>query len=274
MFIETGDRIMALTVCFDSIVYEDALTILSYASPYPVELPSDRKIEEDCSMCCRSFFVYNVHRMRRKFISSRKNDRQQSIYRIKSNGEMISNIMIMKVNKSMQTFPIPNWFFSLGSRSYVQPSRPPPPPITTALPILTPKLPSSPKTSRLPAKKITATTTQSRSMNRSATTTAAKGNKIKTSSNSILATSGATSKRMTNDVKRYRTKASLPRSNPPITTSTMPAVKSSIKTAASPLATNKKPVKSVTDAVMSYLHYKGTGGEPSSGRINHHRTTD
>lgn len=27
---------MAITVCFESIVYEDALTILSYASPYPV----------------------------------------------------------------------------------------------------------------------------------------------------------------------------------------------------------------------------------------------
>jgi len=27
---------MALTICFESIVYEDALTILSYASPYPV----------------------------------------------------------------------------------------------------------------------------------------------------------------------------------------------------------------------------------------------
>ncbi len=35
-FIIIGDRIMALTVCFESIVYEDALTILSYASPYPV----------------------------------------------------------------------------------------------------------------------------------------------------------------------------------------------------------------------------------------------
>jgi hypothetical protein len=34
--LKTGDRIMALTVCFQSIVYEDALTILSYASPYPV----------------------------------------------------------------------------------------------------------------------------------------------------------------------------------------------------------------------------------------------
>ena len=32
----SGDRIVALTICFESIVYEDALTILSYASPYPV----------------------------------------------------------------------------------------------------------------------------------------------------------------------------------------------------------------------------------------------
>jgi len=35
-FLLIGDRIIALTVCFESIVYEDALTILSYASPYPV----------------------------------------------------------------------------------------------------------------------------------------------------------------------------------------------------------------------------------------------
>ena len=33
---------MALTVCFHSIVYEDALTILSYASPYPVILRVQR----------------------------------------------------------------------------------------------------------------------------------------------------------------------------------------------------------------------------------------
>lgn len=157
--------------------------------------------------------------------------------------------------------------FSLGSRSYVQPSRPPPPPITTAQPIPTPKILSSPKAARSPTKKIT--TTQPRPTNRSSTITATKGNKIKTSSNSVLATSGATSKRMTNDVKRYRTKENLSRSNQPITTSTMPATKASMKIPTSTLATNKKPAKSVADAVMSYLHYKGTGGEPSSGRINH-----
>lgn len=34
---------MALTVSFESIVYEDALTILSYASPYPVILIRKKK---------------------------------------------------------------------------------------------------------------------------------------------------------------------------------------------------------------------------------------
>lgn len=91
---------------------------------------------------------------------------------------------------------------------------------------------------------------------------------MKTSSASVMASSGATSKRMTNDVKRYRTKENLPRSNPPILTSTMPATKLSMKIPPSPMASNKKPVKSVADAVMSYLHYKGAGGEPSTGRIN------
>ncbi|UJR14234.1 hypothetical protein I4U23_001225 [Adineta vaga] len=40
--LKAGDRIVALTVCFESIVYEDALTILSYASPYPVILRVQR----------------------------------------------------------------------------------------------------------------------------------------------------------------------------------------------------------------------------------------
>ncbi|KAL3873918.1 hypothetical protein ACJMK2_036995 [Sinanodonta woodiana] len=33
-----GDRIVSVTVSFENIVYEDALTILSYASPYPVQV--------------------------------------------------------------------------------------------------------------------------------------------------------------------------------------------------------------------------------------------
>ena len=33
-----GDRILSVTVSFENMVYEDALTILSYASPYPVQI--------------------------------------------------------------------------------------------------------------------------------------------------------------------------------------------------------------------------------------------
>ena len=33
-----GDRIVSVTIAYDNIVYEDALTILSYASPYPVKV--------------------------------------------------------------------------------------------------------------------------------------------------------------------------------------------------------------------------------------------
>ena len=47
-----GDRILSVTVSFENMVYEDALTILSYASPYPVniclqkqdQLPKGRRI--------------------------------------------------------------------------------------------------------------------------------------------------------------------------------------------------------------------------------------
>ncbi|XP_064602720.1 uncharacterized protein LOC135468406 [Liolophura sinensis] len=36
--IHAGDRIQSVTISFESMVYEDALTILSYASPYPVKV--------------------------------------------------------------------------------------------------------------------------------------------------------------------------------------------------------------------------------------------
>ncbi|CAH1791752.1 unnamed protein product [Owenia fusiformis] len=36
--IKPGDRILSLTISFENMVYEDALTILSYASPYPVTI--------------------------------------------------------------------------------------------------------------------------------------------------------------------------------------------------------------------------------------------
>lgn len=36
--VHVGDRILSVTVSFENMVYEDALTILSYASPYPVKI--------------------------------------------------------------------------------------------------------------------------------------------------------------------------------------------------------------------------------------------
>ncbi|GIY18417.1 PDZ domain-containing protein [Caerostris extrusa] len=41
--IKAGDKIVSVSVSFGSIVYEDALTILSYASPYDVRLELERK---------------------------------------------------------------------------------------------------------------------------------------------------------------------------------------------------------------------------------------
>ncbi|VDO91361.1 unnamed protein product [Heligmosomoides polygyrus] len=40
-----GDRIKSLTINFDNMVYEDALTLLSYASPYKVKFELERKVE-------------------------------------------------------------------------------------------------------------------------------------------------------------------------------------------------------------------------------------
>ncbi|KAK6013602.1 hypothetical protein OSTOST_21079 [Ostertagia ostertagi] len=39
-----GDRIKSLTINFDNMVYEDALTLLSYASPYKVKFELERKV--------------------------------------------------------------------------------------------------------------------------------------------------------------------------------------------------------------------------------------
>ena len=61
--ISIGDRIVALTVCFESIVYEDALTILSYASPYPVFKKKYLRKKSTSFSCLRLFSVYNVQQI-------------------------------------------------------------------------------------------------------------------------------------------------------------------------------------------------------------------
>ncbi|XP_022250115.1 uncharacterized protein LOC106466407 [Limulus polyphemus] len=45
--IKAGDRILNVTVSFTNMVYEDALTILSYASPYDVQLELEKTSEND-----------------------------------------------------------------------------------------------------------------------------------------------------------------------------------------------------------------------------------
>jgi hypothetical protein len=156
------------------------------------------------------------------------------------------------------------YYLAPHNRSFVQPN---PTSTTNHLPPIPPntKTPSNSPPNRSSSKKTRATAdTQPRK-----STTTNKGNKIKTSSNTALATSGATTKRSTanNNIKKSKKK---PNHNtqmmgistglsakPPITTPKM--------------STNKKTMKSVTDAVISYLHYKGggaAGGEHSTGRMN------
>ena len=50
VFIRTGDRITSLTIDFQHIVQEDAMTILSYASPYNVQIelvPGSKNLSQE-----------------------------------------------------------------------------------------------------------------------------------------------------------------------------------------------------------------------------------
>jgi hypothetical protein len=82
-----------------------------------------------------------------------------------------------------------------------------------------------------------------------------------------LATSGATTKRSHNDTKKPRSKTN--NNQRTMLTSTSLTTKPSLRVPTPPMLTTKKPVKSVTDAVISYLHYKGGGAvEHTKGRLN------
>ena len=45
MYLISGDRIISVAISFENMVYEDALTILSYASPYPVKVTLQKQTE-------------------------------------------------------------------------------------------------------------------------------------------------------------------------------------------------------------------------------------
>jgi hypothetical protein len=131
------------------------------------------------------------------------------------------------------------------------------------------KPPLTPK-NRSPSKKTRSNaSTQPRANNKSSSTN--KGNRIKTSSNSVLAASGATTKRCTNDLKKHRSKIhdnQRTLTNQMMLMSTGLTAKPFIKIATPSI--NKKPMKTVNDTAISYLHYKDNGGgiEHTTGRLN------
>ncbi|CAF0965649.1 unnamed protein product [Adineta ricciae] len=221
-----GDRIMALTVCFDSIVYEDALTILSYASPYPVILRIQRP----------------------------SNGTKVNV--ITENRSMVPNTTPSKV-KWQDDFDHYDNDTPLN-RSVAQKNPPLPMPITV--------LPSTPKQNRPPltpqtrssAKKVRRNAnTQPRMANKFSPSN--KGNRIKTSSNSVFAASGATTKRSNNNLRKYRSKIQDNQSTLPnqiMLMSTGLTGKLPRKTTSTTPLTNKRSVKTVTDAVNTYLRHK------------------
>ncbi|CAF2220155.1 unnamed protein product [Rotaria magnacalcarata] len=235
--LKTGDRIMALTVCFESIVYEDALTILSYASPYPVILRVQRpshhtKVNETSEKRPPTVNTTNKVKWQDDFEHYDNDTSQQSI--VQTNPPVSVNNL---------------------------------PPIPTNS-----KVPPSPK-KHSPSKKTrhnnnAATTTQSRVNSRASS--ANKGNKIKASSNSAIATSGTTTKRSNSDAKKHRPKANTTNSNnnnnsqrsianQMMLMSTGLTAKPAANTKAPPIPTSAKPIKSGTDSVMSYRHYNKSG---------------
>ncbi|CAF0880745.1 unnamed protein product [Rotaria sordida] len=250
--LKTGDRIMALTVCFESIVYEDALTILSYASPYPVILRVQRPLSHTK--------VNETPEKRPTTANTTSRVKWRDDFEHYDNDTSLNH-------------------------SFVQPNPPIPTNCLPPVPI-NPKVPSPPKKSSSSKKLRPHASTQSRINNKSSSSTN-KGNKIKTSSNSVLATSGATTKRCNNDIKKYRSKTNNNSNNnnnnqrtvtnQMMVMSTGLTAKPSTNITTSPIPINVKTIRSVTESVMSYLHYKGGTGEEevehTKDRPNHSERT-
>ena len=57
-----GDRIHSVTISLDNVVFEDALTILSYASPYPVTLDLSRASQAADSVEGTDHAVTSIYR--------------------------------------------------------------------------------------------------------------------------------------------------------------------------------------------------------------------
>ncbi|CAF1006936.1 unnamed protein product [Adineta ricciae] len=211
--LKAGDRIIALTVCFDSIVYEDALTILSYASPYPVILRVQR----------------STRPTKVKVIKEKRTVHSTTTGKVKWRDDFEHYDNDTSQNHS---------------------SNPLNPTLTTDT-------------------KTTSENTQHRSSskktrsNRSPSTT--KINRAKTSANMTA----VSEKHSSVDTKKHRNKVS----NAAISSPTGISGKSIEKLTATPMPTNKTTVKSVTNAVISYLQYRGANGGHGTDVTNNSEAT-
>ncbi|CAF1339947.1 unnamed protein product [Adineta steineri] len=204
-----GDRIIALTICFESIVYEDALTILSYASPYPVILRVQRPL-----------------RSTKVNIVAEKHSLPTTVNKVKWRDDFEHYDNDTSHNHSSKEVN--------SSATLITDTKSNP----TAI-----QHHSSSKTTR---------SNKSLSNN--------KGNKLKVSSNTL----GTITKYSNVDVKDIQNK----KSNQMIVTS-----KPIKKIPTPPISTNKTTMKSVTNAVISYLHYRGVNAGHVTDTTNNSEAT-
>ncbi|CAF0721967.1 unnamed protein product [Didymodactylos carnosus] len=201
--IKSGDRIMSVTVCFESVVFEDALTILSYASPYPVLLRLHRSLQN------------SKRTTNAKPQVTWQDDFEEDDNKIYSKNESKKRVQQIVTEKSSQNRSKKRQKQSHNSRSSTTHGA------RTAITTTTPTKPTS------------------------------KG-KI------------APSKRSSQSARPLREKPPVP------STAAIGALVTGITSSAAPTTTTTKlnptkKMKSVTDAVIAYLHYKGsgTGGQNS-----------
>ncbi|CAF3292025.1 unnamed protein product [Rotaria sp. Silwood2] len=210
--LRAGDRIIALTICFESIVYEDALTILSYASPYPVILRVQRPI----------------HATKIDILTEKRSMTTNSPNKVKWRDDFEHYDNDTPHNRSIVQQD-PSMTLITDTKSISSTTHP-----------------------RSPSKK---THTQSRHNKASSIT---KGNKLKTVSNTV----GAITKSSDIGIKIHRDKTL----NQMMLTSTGLTAKPIDRILTSPVPTNKTTMKSVTNAVISYLHYRGANTGHATGR--------
>ncbi|XP_015795273.1 uncharacterized protein LOC107371642 [Tetranychus urticae] len=94
--IKAGDRIMSVTVSFEKMVYEDALTILSYASPYDVTLQIEKtsKTKANTPNLTGNSHVYITRRLANGYGSSDPSHHRilHPVFRSHSVGELTTRL--------------------------------------------------------------------------------------------------------------------------------------------------------------------------------------